>query len=297
MEVVSLQVPALIQGQVDLHCHTTASDGTLAPEALVARAHERGVGLLSITEHDTLASWSEACAAADHWGVALVPGIELSCQWRGATVHVLGYDFDVMSPVIQAAVARQQDNRWQRAHEIAARLQKARLPELLEAACRHSGGDVPGRPHFARAMVEMGVVSSEAAAFRSYLGNGKPGDVKAFWPSLEEVVAWIVESGGVAMIAHPRKYDMTATRLRELIAAFRACGGAGIEVLTGGQSVGDTGFLVELARRWALPVTIGSDFHTPGQAWGELGRLPPLPEGLHQAWLQFQRIRHPQRAS
>ncbi len=272
---------------IDLHCHSTASDGALTPSALVARAAERGVTHLALTDHDTIAGLAEAGTAAGEHGVSLIPGIELSCLWKSRTVHIVGLDFDPDDARFRAALERQHDNRWARARMIAERLSKLKVPDLLTRATELSGGDVPGRPHFAQALVEAGVVSNTAQAFKRHLGSGKPGDVKAFWPELPEVVRWITDAGGIAVLAHPRKYQLTATKLRELTGDFRRAGGQAIEVSTSGQSSGDLGFLAELCRREKLLASQGSDFHFPGAPWCELGRIMKMPDGLEPVWHCF----------
>ncbi len=272
---------------IDLHCHSTASDGTLSPQALVQRASEQGVSHLALTDHDTIAGLAEARDQARALGLSIINGVELSCVWHRQTIHVVGLDFDHQDPEFLAALANQHENRWRRARKIAERLSRKDPQPLLELATEQAGGDVPGRPHFARALIEQGVVNDMNQAFNRHLGAGKPGDVKAFWPELAEVVRWIVAAGGVAVLAHPRKYKMTATKLRSLVADFKRAGGQGIEVSTSGQQSGDLGFLAELCRREALWASQGSDFHFPGAPWCELGRIEKLPAGLEPVWQHF----------
>jgi hypothetical protein len=272
---------------IDLHCHSTASDGALTPEDLVARASEQGVSHLALTDHDTIAGLAQARARGQELGLSLISGVELSCVWRSHTIHVVGLDFDEADPAFLKALARQNDNRWQRARLIADKLARLKVDGLLEKAIALAGGDVPGRPHFAQVLVEAEVVPKTAHAFKRHLGSGKPGDVKACWPELSEVVQWITDAGGIAVLAHPRKYRLTATRLRELTADFRRAGGRAIEVSVSGQSSGDLGFVAELARREQLLASQGSDFHFPGAPWCELGRIMKMPEGLEPVWHHF----------
>ena len=272
---------------IDLHCHSTASDGALSPAALVERAAGRGVTHLALTDHDTIAGLAEAETAAQAQGIVLIPGVELSCLWKSRTIHIVGLDFDPESDGFRKALEQQNDNRWARARMIAERLAKLGVADLLGRASEAAGGDVPGRPHFAKVLTEDGVVRNTAQAFKRYLGNGKSGDVKAFWPELPEVVRWITEAGGVAVLAHPRKYQLTATKLRELTADFRRAGGQAIEVSTSGQSSGDLGFLAELCRKEKLLASQGSDFHFPGAPWCELGRIMKMPDGLEPVWHSF----------
>lgn len=272
---------------IDLHCHSTASDGALTPEDLVARAAEQGVSHLALTDHDTIAGLAQARARGQELGLSLISGVELSCVWRSHTIHVVGLDFDEADPAFLEALAQQNENRWQRARLIADRLARLKVDGLLEKATALAGGDVPGRPHFAQVLVNAEVVPKTAHAFKRYLGSGKPGDVKACWPELSEVVQWITDAGGIAVLAHPRKYRLTATRLRELTADFRRAGGRAIEVSVSGQSSGDLVFVAELARREQLLASQGSDFHFPGAPWCELGRIMKMPEGLEPVWHHF----------
>jgi len=259
----------------------------LSPEALVARAAENGVTHLALTDHDTIDGLNAARTAAAAEGLTLINGIELSCVWRSHTIHVVGLDFDHHDEAFLALLDQQNDNRWRRARLIADKLGKLNINDLLAKATEQAGGDVPGRPHFARVLVETGVVPKMEHAFKRYLGTGKPGDVKACWPELDEVVGWIEAAGGISVLAHPRKYRLTATKLRALITDFQRAGGRGIEVSVSGQSSGDLGFVAELARREGLLASQGSDFHFPGAPWCELGRIMKMPEGLEPVWHSF----------
>ncbi|QSP93479.1 PHP domain-containing protein [Marinobacter salinisoli] len=282
-----MTIPQDPQLCIDLHCHSTASDGALHPADLVERAAGRGVTHLALTDHDTIDGLEEAQAAASRLGVRLVPGVELSCIWKSRTIHIVGLDFDPSNELFLKAMETQKSNRWARARQIADRLSKLGVTDLLGCATEFSAGDVPGRPHFAQALVAAGVVSNQAQAFKRHLGAGKPGDVKAFWPELEEVVSWISAAGGIAVLAHPRKYQMTATKLRQLTGDFRRAGGRALEVSTSGQSSGDLGFLAELCRREGMLASQGSDFHFPGAPWCELGRIMKMPDGLEPVWHYF----------
>ncbi len=268
----------------DLHCHSLASDGSLSPAELVERASLNGVRCLALTDHDTIAGQAEAHRVAKKFGVEMISGIELSCTWRSFNIHILGYHFDLESDVIKDAERSQAKSRLDRAEAIAERLAKKGFADLLEPAQTLALNGIAGRPHFAQAMVEKEYVSSISEAFKKYLGAGKVGDVKSFWPELSCVVDWIVRSGGTAVIAHPRKYNMTLSKLRELIADFKAAGGAGIELITSGQKQGETGMLADLCQRLDLCASLGSDFHSPEYRWAELGRIPPLPDSVTPVW-------------
>jgi hypothetical protein len=276
---------------VDLHCHSTASDGVLAPAALVQRAHAQGVGLLSLTDHDTLDGIDEARAVADSLDVRLVNGIELSCLWSGATIHVLGYGFASDAPALQQAIAALHDGRWQRAKTIAQRLQAKGMPGALEGArqVQQELGDstnAPARPHFADFLVRAGYVRDRAEAFRKWLGAGKLGDVKQHWPALGETVTTLREAGAWISLAHPWQYDFTRSKRRRLVADFAKAGGHALEVVNGMQPLEQVGGLAILAREFGLMASVGSDFHAPGD-WSELGMHRALPDDLQPLWKCF----------
>lgn len=268
----------------DLHCHSFISDGSLSPRDVVLRAAEKGVECLSLTDHDTVAGLPEAKATAEEAGIRLVSGIEISCQWSKYGVHILGYNFPFDSAIMRSVQSSQTIVRHERAQEIERRLIKKGLPETLERATALSESGIPGRPHFAQALIDLKVVDSMGDAFKKYLGSGKVGDVKSGWPDLATTLEWIVNSGGSAVIAHPRKYDFSLTKLRELIQDFKDCGGVGMEVVVSGQKPGEVGMLADLCRRYELLGSVGSDFHSPKYAWAELGRVQALPDSVTPIW-------------
>lgn len=282
---------------VDLHCHSTASDGALAPAMVVARAFERGVRVLALTDHDTLEGLDEASAAAQALGMQLVNGIELSCIWGGATIHVLGYAFDRDAPALQHAIAELHEGRWLRAAEISKRLEAKGMPGALDGAraIQQELGDsanAPARPHFADFLVRGGYVKDRAEAFRKWLGSGKLGDVKQHWPELAQTVDTLRRAGAWVSLAHPWQYDFTRSKRRKLIADFVGAGGHSLEVVNGMQPADQVGSLAILAREFGMFVTAGSDFHAPGQ-WSELGVYRPVPEDLPPLWARFKHVQQP----
>lgn len=247
--------------RVDFHTHTLASDGALTPVELLDRASAAGLAMLAVTDHDTLAGYRDIRDKAAEAGVQLVSGVELSSQWSGAGVHVVGLGFDVDAPALVEGIATLQAARVGRAQEIAARLEKRGYVGALAGALACAGASQIGRPHFARWMVQAGHVGDSAAAFDRYLGRGKIGDVKACWPSLASVTGWLVAAGGIAVLAHPLHYRFTRTKLRRLLAEFRAAGGRGLEILSGRQESTQTAALAKLAADFDLYASVGSDFH------------------------------------
>ncbi len=268
----------------DLHTHSRCSDGILRPQALVSRAKEKGVSVLALTDHDTTVGLAEAREAATQEGIELINGIELSCLWNGIGIHIVGLNFDLQQPSIQDAQRHQTQSRDERAEKIAERLAKLGMPGALEGARALSDGGVIGRPHFAQYLINKGHVSSMNAAFKRYLGAGKPGDVKQLWPDVAQAVEWIVGAGGVAVVAHPDKYKMTRTKLKRLLDEFIEVGGQAMEVVSGGQSPNVTRDMSLIARQKELYASCGSDFHVPDQPWQELGSHAPLPADLAAVW-------------
>ena len=276
---------------VDLHCHSTASDGALAPAALVARAFEHGVRVLALTDHDTIEGLEEARAAALALNMQLVNGIELSCTWGGATIHILGYGFNVDAQPLLDAIEQLHTGRWLRAEEISRKLAMKGMPGALEGAravqqSLGDSGNAPARPHFADYLVNQGYVKDRAEAFRKWLGAGKLGDVKQHWPTLADTVATLRAAGAWVSLAHPSHYDFTRSKRRKLVADFIQAGGHAIEVVNGLQPADQVGSLAILAREFGLLVSAGSDFHGPG-AWSEIGVYRPLPEDLPPLWGRF----------
>lgn len=272
----------------DLHTHSNASDGILSPEALVSRAKDKGVTHLAITDHDTLAGLDAVSPLADGHELSLIPGIEFSTQWQGRGVHIVGLNFDPQALSLRGAVAQQLDVRAWRAEEIARKLLKLGMPNALAGAKKYAGNGVIGRPHFAQHLVAEGHVTSVNQAFQRYLGAGKAGDVKNIWLSLDEVVQAITTAGGTAVLAHPIKYKLTGTKLRQLVEAFKEAGGTAIEVISGSQTANDTGNLAALSRRYELYASCGSDFHAPNSPWQELGAFGKLPSGCQPVWHSWQ---------
>lgn len=268
----------------DLHTHSNASDGILSPADLVSRASARGVTHLALTDHDTVQGLQSARTQAEQEGLTLLNGVEFSCLWSGYGIHVVGLNINPESPSLDAALTAQQLARSDRAEEIGAKLAKLGVEGAYEGARALAGEGVIGRPHFARYMVDQGYSANINSAFKQYLGAGRAGDVKQRWPDIASMVAAITASGGVAVLAHPVKYELTRTKLRLLISSFKDAGGQAIEVVSGQQPVNETRTLADMARLFDLYASCGSDFHTPGQPWQELGSFTPLPQSCRPVW-------------
>jgi len=272
---------------VDLHLHSTASDGVLQPAALVAHVKACGVGLMALTDHDTVAGVPEAAQAARAAGIGFVAGVEVSARWRGRTVHVLGLAIDPAAATLAAGLASQQALRERRAERIAERLDAAGAPGGSALASIRAEGSLPTRTHFARALVAAGVATDVGAAFQRWLGRGRPGHVASEWPELAEATSWILAAGGKAAIAHPLRYMLSAGARREMCSEFKAAGGHGVEVVTGGSGPAQREQAISLAVRCGLEGSVGSDFHDPAVPWNPPGRLAKLPDSIRPIWSDF----------
>ena len=271
---------------IDLHTHSTCSDGALSPAELVGRAAAAGVEVLALTDHDTVAGLDDALRSAQASGIRFVPGVEISAAWRSQAIHVLGLWIDPASPQLRSVLHAQGELRRQRMRSICARLDKLKLPgaELLAAVERHPG--LPTRAHLAAAMVAGGHVATAEAAFRKYLSKGKTAHVAAEWPALATVVGWIGAAGGVASLAHPTRYALSAGARRRLLSDFTAAGGTCLEVVTGANGVQHADGCAALALNHGLLGSVGSDFHSQA-AWNPLGRSLKLPDCVTPVWRSF----------
>lgn len=268
---------------IDLHSHSTASDGTMTPSELVKRACEQGVDVLALTDHDTTAGLAEARSAAGN-ELKLINGIEISVSWNGQTIHIVGLGIDPDNAALQTGLLKLGEYREWRAEEIGRRLEKKRIPGAFEGALGYAKGKLVSRTHFARFLVEKGYAESVGKVFKRYLVQGKPGYVPGKWAGLEEAVGWIKNAGGLAVVAHPARYRISASRLRTLLGEFRECGGVAMEVVSGSHSRDDCLSMAAHARRQELFASQGSDYHGPENQWIELGRLREMPEGCRPIW-------------
>jgi predicted metal-dependent phosphoesterase TrpH len=272
---------------IDLHTHSNCSDGTLTPAELVGRAAAAGVQVLALTDHDTVAGLGEAQAAAARCNIALVPGVEISASWRAQAIHVLGLWIDPQSPALKSRLAAQTGLRRERMRKICARLGKLGLPseKLLTTVQAFPG--VPTRLHLAHALVAMGSVENPDAAFRKYLSKGKAAHIAAEWPALDEVIAWIIGAGGVAVLAHPVRYSLSSGARSKLVSDFAAAGGAALEVVTGANGAQHVELCASLAETHGLRGSVGSDFHDPQHSWNPLGRSLKLPDSVTPVWRSY----------
>ena len=269
----------------DLHTHTTFSDGSLTPTELIARAAEKSVDVLAITDHDTIDAYQEA--SQSNRDIRIIPGIEFSTQWESTGIHVLGLNIDLESDAMNTGVAFQTNARLERARRIGQNLEKRGIEGAFNGASKLSTGGFVGRPHFARHLVDTGKAKSIQAAFRNFLGDGKPGDDRQHWAELPQIIQWIRDANGIPVLAHPLKYKMTRTRLKRLLASFIQHGGQGMEVVSGQQEPQQTAGMAQLCEQMRLLASCGSDFHVPDRRWAELGVFAPLPDNVTPVWEKF----------
>jgi len=272
----------------DLHCHSVVSDGTLTPEALAERAKAGGVQLWSLTDHDEIGGQARAIAAARANGLAYLTGTEISVTFAGRVVHIVGLGFDHESPEVIEGLRATRGGRGPRAREMAASLAEAGIPGAYEGALKYVGNpDLISRTHFARFLVDGGYCADVPEVFRRFLTEGKPGFVPHRWATLKDAVGWITRAGGIAVIAHPGRYDFTPTEEYALITEFMAHGGRGIEVVTGSHTPAEFEEYANTAQEFGLLASRGSDFHCPEESRIDLGALPALQGRLTPVWAEL----------
>lgn len=271
----------------DLHSHSTASDGTLSPTDLVLRAKEKGVTTLALTDHDTINGQAEAAELAAENKIKLIPGIEISTTWERKCFHIVGLNIDTSNTTLTTGIADLQSLRTERAKKIALKLEKKRIPNAYEAVVKLANGGMITRAHFSQFLLANHYVSTQQEAFDRYLGDGKPAFLSTVWADLHTAIEWINQAGGVAVIAHPLRYKMTATWMKRFLSFFKEAGGQGIEVVTGRSTPDEIHRSCLYAERFGLAGSVGSDFHSPDNRWVELGRLAPLPDKIQPVWELF----------
>lgn len=272
------------QSKIDLHTHSTSSDGALSPTDLVQNAARLGIETLALTDHDTVSGLNEAQAAAQRNNVTLINGIELSTQWDNKTIHIVGLNINPDSNTITNATHHLKELREERAIKIGEKLAKAGIHDAYTNAKQIAGKGTVTRQHFSQFLIKNGNAKSQTDVFKRFLVKNKPGYVSVNWPDLNDTVHYINAAGGVAVIAHPLRYKMTATKLRKLITDFKEHGGKGIEVVTGHNLKPEIELAANYAKQYDIAASIGSDFHNKNTAWGQLGKLKTLPRELTPIW-------------
>jgi len=270
---------------VDLHSHSTVSDGLLSPAEIATRAHIKGVNVWALTDHDEIGGISVARSTATALGIQHVAGVEISVTWAGKTIHILGLQIDETNAQLVKGLFDTRNGREKRARQIGEMLAKVGIPNAYQGALHYVGNpDLISRTHFARYMVESGACKDINDVFKHYLVEGKPGYIEHRWASLHDCLTWIRGAGGVAVVAHPGRYDLTQLQLSTFLDEFKQLGGVGIEVVTGSHTADQFDEYAKVAQRYGFLASRGSDFHGPGESKTELGSLPPLPGNVVPVW-------------
>ena len=274
--------------KIDLHSHTIASDGRFTPESLIDRAIEFGIAVLAITDHDTVDGLEPAHRYVDEnkLDIRLIDGIEISTVWENKDIHIVGLQIDRDNELLSDFIVEQKKRREERAKLIAHRLAKATREGVYEEVCQIAGGATVTRAHFAHWLVENDYAANMQQVFKKYLTRKNPGYVPPNWCSIAEAVSIIHQAGGVAVLAHPGKYDLTAKWIKRLIGVFVEAGGEAMEVAQPQQAQHERRNLADYAIQYKLLASQGSDFHYPSP-WMELGRNLWLPSGVEPVWKEW----------
>jgi len=275
--------------KIDLHSHTFCSDGILSPEDLVARAVEKKLNVLAITDHDTVAGLAAAAAyiKQQQLPLQLIDGVEISTSWYEFEIHIVGLHINPNDSELLLRLQSQQQRRLERATEMARRLTKFQVPDCLPAVLELANGAALTRTHFARHLVNIGKASSMNNVFKKYLARGKAGYVPNNWVDLATAVQWIHDAGGVAVLAHPLKYNLNGKWLTKLMREFALAGGDAAEVASPQQTPVQKREIWRLCQLFELKASVGSDFHQPTQ-WNELGRGLYMTDDIIPVWQDWQ---------
>lgn len=269
----------------DLHTHSIFSDGTLSPRELIRLARHRGIHVLALTDHDTMAGFPEGKMEAEQQGIVLLPAAEITTTWEGHEIHIVGLKLEVQSSTLQMGLNSLQIARIQRAQEIGHMLEKQGIPNAYEQTLGLVTGSLTTRKHFAQFLVRERYVQDIQEAFTRFLGEGAPAYVPGQWCSVEEAVTWIHQANGQAVLAHPARYLFDTVKLRRLLREFKNLEGDAIEIVSGGAWKEDIETMTKHARTFGFLGSVGSDYHGSSRGYGiDFGHLPPLPRGVEPIW-------------
>ncbi len=245
----------------DMHVHTTASDGTASPSQVVAMAAGLGLSAIAITDHDTVSGIAEAVSAGESYGIQVISGIEISTDYMDRDVHMLGYFIDPDSPGLEPVLNWSVREKQLRNQKIVSALNSAGYNIDLEKITASHPATIIGRPHIAAEMMAMGYVSSMGECFEKYLGEGQPFYIPRQRLKFTDAIAFIIRSGGKAVLAHPLQYRFSRQATEDMVRLARDNGCRGIEVYYTGYTQSDRDHLLDLAQRYGLVATGGSDYH------------------------------------
>lgn len=273
---------------IDLHSHTTASDGQLTPKELVERAENRQVHMLAITDHDSVDGLVEArqLIADKQLKLILINGIEITTNWLNHEIHVVGVNIDPEHVALTELILLQKEKREARAIEMGKRLEKAKIPGVYEGAKLLAGDGAITRAHFARHLVATGIAPTFQKVFDKYLSRGNTGYVPHNWVDIETAIEVIHQAGGQAILAHPNHYDLSNKWMRRLFTDFKQYKGDAMEVAMGQQSPQMRLQLAMWSKEYQLLASQGSDFHFVGR-WRDLGKALHLPDIAQPIWANW----------
>lgn len=279
---------------VDLHTHSTISDGTFSPEELIEAAHALGIKTFALTDHDTMDGVVRAQNCAERLGMQLISGVEISSQWsRPATkksygVHIVALNMQNPEP-LQQLLAEQKKIRAIRSKQICDLLIPLIGQDIYADVIAKVDGEADRvtRTHIAKTLVEKGIVQRPQQAFDKYIKEGKKAYVKFDGLGLKETIDVIHQSQGFAVLAHPTRYDLSATNIRYLIEIFTQFGGDAVELPPAIESVSTRQMVDRMIEQFNLKVSVGSDFHGSHMPWIKLGNIPRVKEGQVGIWESF----------
>ena len=270
--------------KVDLHNHSYYSDGVFSPSEVVRFADDAGCDLFALTDHDTTDGLDEARQTADKLSVDLVSGVEISAFWRNMTIHIIGLDIDINNDILQAGLVHNQQLRKERAEKIALGLWRAGIKDALEKTQALSKTDMLTRTHFAQMLIGEGYCKDMKSVFRRYLTGKKPGGIRVEWKNIDEVVGWIHAAGGQAVLAHPFRYRMTNTKIKNMFLNFKEVFGDGVEVVTATSTDEEITLSNQWAKEYKLLSSCGSDYHGWPNQRIQIGCLRDLPNLDNAIW-------------
>ena len=253
-------------GLIDLHMHSNHSDGLLSLEDLILHMKDKGLNVMSLTDHDTTSGVQEAKLLANEQGIKLISGVEITTRWKSKIVHILGLDIDILSNELQDLLKENQEIRINRAIEINKVLETIGYPGSLDYINTQFKPVAVGRLHFAKFLCDKRYVNGFGQAFKSILTKKSITDIEqGNWPLLEKVINSIHAAKGQSVIAHPLRYGLNEAQLKKFIESFAQCGGDGIEYISGKAIFKDVEYIDNLVKQFKLKASIGSDFHAPNK--------------------------------
>ena len=270
--------------KVDLHNHSYYSDGVFSPTEVVRLADEADCNLFALTDHDTTDGLAEAQQMADELSVNLVSGVEISALWKNMTIHIVGLGININNDVLQKGLNYNQRLRKERAEKISLGLRRAGVRDALEKTQDLSKTDMITRTHFAQMLIREGYCKDMKSVFRRFLTGKKPGASRVEWRSFDEVVKWIHAAGGLAVIAHPFRYRMTQTKIKNMFLNFKEVLGDGVEVVTATSTAEEITLSNQWAEEYKLLSSCGSDFHGWSNQRIQIGCLRDLPNHDNAIW-------------